>query len=387
MTLEDVARIVNYSKGHLSKIERGDKSPSASLARQCDALFETGGRLGRLADPRNTSAARGGRMARRDVLATGAGSLLAVTVVGGEKDPRAGGPAAPPVAVFQDQLRLMRWLGQSNAPAALLPQLRTQAAAVTALAAQASGSTRTSLLVIAARFTEYAGWMAQEAGDVAGALGWTAKAVELAQAGGDDHLADYALVRRALIALYNGAARETIALSRRAQESAVPPRIRGLAAQHEAQGHALEGDEKECLKGLDRARDLLTASTAATDTPVLGPTHLPDPVAMVTGWCLHDLGRPRKAAEVLDRECLRIPPHALRTRARYGMRRALAHAASGEVERSCEVARELLGFVDLAPSATIQSDVRRLDRELSRYRAHPTVRDLRPALVSALAAG
>ncbi|MFI6855649.1 helix-turn-helix domain-containing protein [Streptomyces sp. NPDC050416] len=47
-TLEYVARRVNYSKGHLSKVERGDKKPTEALARRCDALFRTGGRLERL---------------------------------------------------------------------------------------------------------------------------------------------------------------------------------------------------------------------------------------------------------------------------------------------------------------------------------------------------
>jgi DNA-binding XRE family transcriptional regulator len=384
-TLEYVARKVNYSKGHLSKVERGDKKPTEALARRCDALFHTGGRLEHLLEtPESTETGR--LQGRREVLVTGVGSLVAATM------PGLGGPARvvdamlPPIALFQDQLQQMRTLGQTSAPAALLVPLRERVATITRMAARSSGNARAELLVIAARFAEYAGWMAQEADDVTGALGWTAQAVELARVGGDEDLEDYALVRRALVALYDNDARETVALVQKAQRSSVPPRIRGLASQRAAQGHALAGDETACLNELDRARALLAHDDALSHGPVLGPTNLADPVSMVTGWCLHDLGRPREAAEVLDRECLRIPPHAVRTRVRYGLRRALAHSASGEIERACEVARELLVFVGIAPSATIRADVRQLDRELGRSRSHPTVRQLRPALAHAMAA-
>lgn len=175
--------------------------------------------------------------------------------------------------------------------------------------------------------------MAQEAGDSGAALGWTGEAAELAHAGGDPYLGSYAFVRRALVTLYGGDAAGTVALARRAQSSKLPPRIRGLAAQREAQGHALIGDEHNCLRSLDRARELLDSDDARSGAePVIGTTHVSDPAAMTTGWCLYDLGRPKAAAEVLDREYRRLPPHALRTRARYGFRKALAHAASGEAD-------------------------------------------------------
>ena len=384
MTLEFVSGNVHYSKGHLSKVERGGKKPTESLARRCDVLFGTGGRLRRLLD--TPESIDGGRLpGRREVLATGVGSLVAATMPGRGGSSCVADATLPPITLFQDQLQQMRMLGQTSAPATLLVPLRAQVATITRMAAESSANARAELLVIAARFAEYAGWMAQEAGDGTGALGWTVQAVELAQAGGDEDLADYALVRRALIALYNNEARETVELVQPAQRSGVLPRIRGLATQRAAQGHALAGDENACLRELDRARSLLTHDDAMSDGPVLGSTNLADPVSMVTGWCLHDLGRHREAAEVLDRECLRIPPHAVRTRIRYGLRRALAHSASGEIEHACRVARELLVLFGLAPSATVRADVRQLDRELGRSRAHPAVRELRPALAQAMA--
>ncbi|MEU7644448.1 helix-turn-helix transcriptional regulator [Streptomyces huasconensis] len=383
-TLEYVSRKVNYSKGHLSKVERGHKKPTVSLARRCDSLFSTGGRLSRLlATPNPLQTDRG--QDRREVLSAGMGSLVAVTMGTQAAEPRAVDVSQPPIARFQDQLQQMRMLGQTNAPHTLLVPLRAQARTITRMAARSSGRTRSALLVTAARFAEYAGWMAQEAGDVAGALNWTAQAVELAQAGGDTDLADYAMIRRALVALYQQDADGTVALARQAQRSTVAPQIRRMAAQRVAQGHALGGNETACLNELDRARSFASRSELPGDGWLLGPTHLADPVSMVTGWCLHDLGRHRDAADILDRECGRIPHHAVRTRVRYGLRRALAHSAAGEVDKACEVAWDLLLFVDIAPSATVHGDVVQLDRELRRFRSHPAVRELRPVLADAAA--
>ncbi|MET9203688.1 helix-turn-helix domain-containing protein [Streptomyces bacillaris] len=387
MTLKQLAEVTTYSTGHLSKIERGVNPPTMSLAQCCDAYFNAGGRLRRLFSAEDQSAGSRPRPARRRVIVTGVGSLIAARMADGGGSGYVGDQDPPPGALFQEQLHQMKRLGQSLAPGAMLPVLRSQASTVTALASRTTGSSRAGLLITASRFAEYIGWMAQENGDETTALRATAEAVELAQAGGDTDLADYALVRRALVTYYNGDAPRTIALARQAQRSAAPPRVRGLAAQREAQGHALAGDERACRRALERARDLLAADVDPSAGPVLGTTQLKDPVSMVEGWCLHDLGRPRQAADVLERQCRRIAPHALNTRARYGLRHALALAASGEIERSCETARELLAFMSVVPSATVRTDVRRLDREWSRFRGNPVVRGLRPALANVLGAG
>jgi hypothetical protein len=112
--------------------------------------------------------------------------------------------------------------------------------------------------------------------------------------------------------------------------------------------------------------------------------NLTDPVAMITGWCLYDLGRPGEAAEILDCEVARVPLHALRSCTRYGVRRALAHAAAGEVEHACEIAESLLSGVWLVGSATIRTDLRRLARTLSRFRTIRSVRELSPRLAASL---
>ncbi|MGA5495715.1 helix-turn-helix domain-containing protein [Streptomyces cinereoruber] len=392
LTLTEFSVALNYDKGHLSKVERGERSASPELARRCDAFLGADGELQRLvvrteADSDTSEAPAGQRrwlVGRRAVLSAGTGVLIDFGLkLGGQALSSADDPLLGSYRMQFDQLRK---LGQSTAPEILLPLLETQTRVIAGLASDARSASRTPVLLLASRFAEFTGWMAQEAGDSDAALGWTGEAVELARAGGDPYLGSYALVRRALITMYGGDAAGTVTLARRAQSSELPTRIRGLAAQREAQGHALVGNEVDCLRSLDRARELLAADDALNGAePVMGTSHVSDPAAMSTGWCLYDLGRPKAAAEVLDRECRNLPPHALRTRARYGFRRALAHAASGEVEQACTIAGELLGVMPAVPSATVNTDVRRLARELSRFRSSRTVRDLQPALARVLA--
>ncbi|MCZ0981135.1 helix-turn-helix transcriptional regulator [Streptomyces diastatochromogenes] len=394
LTLTEFSVALNYDKGHLSKVERGERSASPELARRCDAFLGANGALQRLVAPTGTDSGAGAAssptdpsrwlVGRREVLSAATGALIDLGLkLGGQAVASTDDPLLPSFRMQFDQLRQ---LGQSTAPKVLLPLLETQTRMITGLAADARSPHRAATLLLASRFAEFTGWMAQEAGNSDAALGWTGEAAELARAGGDPHLGSYSLVRRALVTMYAGDATSTIALARRAQSSGLPPRIRGLAAQREAQGHALVGDEAACLRSLDRARKLLADDDARDDAePVIGTSHVSDPAAMSTGWCLHDLGRPKAAAEVLDREYRRLPPHALRTRARYGFRRSLAHAASGEVEHACTIAAELLSVMPAVPSATVNSDIRRLSRELSRFRSNRAVRDLQPALARVLA--
>jgi transcriptional regulator with XRE-family HTH domain len=391
LTLTEFSVALNYDKGHLSKVERGERFASPELARRCDAFLGANGELQRLAispetEPDTTEAPAtqsSWLVRRRSLLVAGTGSLIDLGLkLGGQTF----SPADPLLPSLRSQFDQLRKLGQSTAPKVLLPLLETQTRMVAGLAADTPSTTRLPALLLASRFAEFTGWIAQEAGDSGAALDWTFEAAELARAGGDPYLGSYALVRRALVTLYDGDAAGTVALARSAQSDELPPRIRGLAAQREAQGHALVGNERDSLHSLDRARELLDSDDARSgNDPVIGTTHVSDLAAMTNGWCLYDLGRPKAAADVLDRECRRLPPNALRTRARYGIRRSLAHAASGEVEHACTIAGELLGVMPAVPSATVNSDVRRLARELSRFRSSRAVHDLQPALARVLA--
>ncbi|WP_433466341.1 helix-turn-helix domain-containing protein [Spirillospora sp. CA-128828] len=412
LSLGGLARIVHYSKGYLSKIETGRKPPGVDLARRCDAALGTGGRLSELVGPASPENATSGvappgdqtaedeawvmslaprgpgwfaPMSRRAALSTGAAALLTLEV-----NPSGGSAAMrqePTYDTFAAMFELHRRLGRTMSPAAVLPSLIAQTHTLRELAAAARPPARNRLLLLAARYAEFTGWMAQEAGHDQAATWWTRTAVSMAEAAGDHEFAAHGLVRTALVAMLQEDAAQTVELAGLAQaDTRVSPRVRGLAALREAQGHALAGDDRRCHRALDRAAALLdrAQSTGQDGGLALGPASVADMGPVVTGWCLYDLGRPAMAAQILDDQVPRMPAGAERARARFGARRALAHAAAGELDHACHLVGLVLDDIELVDSATIRVDLRRLSRTLTRWRDHAPVRELQPRLAAAL---
>lgn len=374
LSLAQLALIVHYSKAQLSKVERGINTPSRDLARLCDAALEANGELVSLARPERSS--------RRQLLA--AGALAAPAICLGSGAVSSNGGHADLTRIFSGQLDHFRKLGQATDPAILVPVLSGQLTVIQKVVAHANHRTSQPLLIIASRYAEYTGWLVQETGTDLGALRWTRLAIDLANAAGDSHFAAYGLVRHALMTMYRGDAGQTTQLAERAQASALPPRIRGLAAAREAQGHAIAGDYNSTMHALDRASALLSIATPDAGQPVIGTANLVDPAEMVRGWCLYDLGRPRDAARIINRQLATIPEGATRAQARYGVRRALAHAAAGDIDHACRLTGGLLDDLMRIRSATISTDVRALARTLGRHQKNPAVRDLLPRLGTAL---
>lgn len=258
---------------------------------------------------------------RRHLVAAGAASVVSL----GLGSPTAYADGTRLIDSSRSLFDHLRHLGQSTDPGLLLPTLIAQTHSVRDLARDAGAHTRGELLKLAPlrgiHRVARTGDGRRTRGTVVDRPGRGAGGSRM----GDRDLAAYALVRRALVTFYRDDHVRTVELARQAQAAQPPPRIAGLAAQQEAQGHALAGDRDACTAALDRARELLERAADEPDAPLIGSA-LNDPVSMITGWCLHDLGQPQRAAELLDREVERIPAHAVRNQARYGLRRALAHA-------------------------------------------------------------
>lgn len=396
LTLTQLGRMVSYSKSQLSKVERGIKEPSRELVRLCDAALNADGELtglanekaagppadDREADNRGTRPSQDdqdwpGALSRRHLIEAGV-VLTSAFRIGRDVAPAQLDDSTLP-AIFRSIFDQYRRLGQAADSARLLPALAEQINVLQGLCRAARPQTRSKLLVLAARYAEYAGWLAQESGQEEATLWWTRRAGDLALAGGDRRFASYGLVREALVWMYRDDATWTVDLARQAQETATSRRVQGLAAQREAQGHALAGDYNACMRALDRAGTLLR-QPPEDPGPAIGTTNLADPAEMVRGWCLYDLGRPRAAADVLDVQIRAVPDEALRTHVRYGARRALAYAAAGEIEHACQLSTGLFDACPWLGSATITKDLRALARTLSRHPRNPAVREIAPKL-------
>lgn len=399
MSMGELARRINYSKSHVSKIENGIKRPNLMLAKLCDVALETGGALTALvpatekADIRPTGDERvwvmeldeSGELrfdqtSRRHVLA-GAGTMLGFALHRGAR------PAVDEqvVAGLRSSFDQLRALGRIVGPAVVLGQVIALVHTMRTLAADDDPEPgRSELLLLAARGAEYAGWLSQELDNDRAALWWTDRAVGFAAAAGDRDLANYALVRRAELALYRQDAIGTVSLARQAQaDPDITPRVLGLAARCEAQGHALAGDQDGCQSALDRAAGFLAVEDP-DGAAALGSTSVPNELDLARGWALFDLGRPGHAAEVLDHAVAQIPDSARRARARFGARRALAYAQNGDVDRACVLAGQVLDDTAHVDSATVRQDLRQLARLLARWRDVESVREIYPTLTAAL---
>jgi transcriptional regulator with XRE-family HTH domain len=411
MSIGELARRINYSKGYLSRIENDLQRPTPMLARLCDHLLDTGGELfssiraASAPEPVTSGEGRAERGGDLDddlvVLAFDDRELRVQwlprpTLIAGRGffgDPlvRGSRPRTDPatVDVLWTAFKGLRVLGTMTSPVVVLGQTITQLNSARMLARDSEEPVRGELRLLSSRLAEYAGWMTQEAGDEAGALRWTERAVGLAEAGQDPRLASFALYRRAELAMYRFDAIGTIELARRAQlDPAAGPRILGLAAQCEAQGHALAGDHEAYQVAIDRAAELLAMPEPDPDPgPPLGSNSVADQVPLVAGWSLCELGRPAEAAALLDEHVAAIPPTARRARTRFGARRALAHAQNGDVDTACAVLRDVLTDAAHVDSATIRIDLRQLSRILRRWHGHEAVRELQPELMTLLHPG
>lgn len=407
LSLAELARRVHYTKGYLSKVETGSKAASAALARLCDVEVGADGTLAALVSPRPGRDPARGRagggdqvwllhlspdgasrftpLDRREALAADRGSLLGMAT--SPPRPRHAIDHRSVVASLADAFGRIRHVGQQTGPGVVLPLVIAHGHAVRTLARSGPTANHDALVKLGARCAEYAGWLAQECGDTDGALWWTDNAVRIADEAGDPDMAANALARRALIALYRSDALETIALARRAQtHHQVSTRIRGLAALHEAQGHALAGHQAACEQALERGTTLLADDDTGRDARdlALGPISVPDIAALVRGWCYHDLGQPIKAIEVLEPEIGRIPGTSRRAYARFATRLALAYAAAGEVEQACFQTDRVTDAAAAADSATIRADLSHLARALTRWPTHEQARATRLCLTELL---
>jgi Helix-turn-helix domain len=410
LTLAQLAGLVHYSKAQISKVERGMKPPSRDLARLCDSVLQAHGALASLIQPVDPQAgwmspqsegvrardgadgwmielSAGGQsrihpMSRRRIISAEM-LLFPGTLISNDSAAWNTG-SAEPAGIFRTLFEQYRQLGQVTDPGFLVPTLVAQTHALQELSKASAKRTSKDLLVLASRYAEYIGWLVQETGNDLAALWWTRRAMDLANASGDPGFAAYGHVRHALVTLYRGDADTTIQLARAAEMTGASQRVRGLAALREAQGHALACDHDASMLALERASTLLSAREAEVEQPLVGTSNLADPAEMVRGWCLLDLGRPRVAAEVLDQQLATVPKSAIRTRLRYGTRRALAYAAAGEVDHACELAAGLLEDAACIRSATIAKDLQALARTLGRYPKNKSVRDLAPRLGTTL---
>ncbi len=237
------------------------------------------------------------------------------------------------------------------------------------------GRDRDELLVIGARTAEFLGWLNQDLGDFDQALYWSDRAMEWAQEAGDDVMAAYVLFRKSNQATARRDAQKAISLARAAQRAAgATLRIRALAAQQEAQGHTLMGNQRFAQAKFDEAHELAAEpddshADDALDLAYCTPTY----IEMQRANCLIELGDPRTAVGMFEAELQALPPIYRNDQGVYLSRLARAYAVSGEPEQAATAADRALSIALDTESARAMSELSSAGAALRRWSTVPEV--------------
>jgi tetratricopeptide (TPR) repeat protein len=265
-------------------------------------------------------------------------------------------------------------------PQLQLPTVASHFDLVERLLKVAGGSSRADLFALRTRYAEFAGWLHQDSGHWSAAVWWTERALSSAQETGDELMTSYILVKKSQQAGSEEDVRLAIAYARAAQASpSLTATVRAVALQEEAQGLARLGEADECHRKLDQA---LMLAGKASEVDQEGPARycIPEFIELARANCLLEMGRPRQAIEIFERELARLPSHHYRDRGVYLGQLAVAHAVEREPEPAVVRGREAHDVARATRSNRIFRELKKLNVKLEPWAAQPDVTELRRSL-------
>ncbi|MFD2768405.1 helix-turn-helix domain-containing protein [Micromonospora eburnea] len=275
-------------------------------------------------------------------------------------------------------------------PRVLLPAITAHADTIEQLARDASGQSLDDLLQVGAGYAEFAGWLHQDAGDAEAATAWYRRALEWAEASQDDRMAAFVLTRRAVqaIGVRNGAHAARLANAAQRDRGAETIRIRAIAAQTEALGHAVHGVGSEADRALDVAEMLLddggAASPAEGDPSDGRYCDLRLYLKISRAKCHLELGRASAAVSAFTAVLDNLPPDYHRDRGQYLSRLAQAYVLAGSPEEACACAEESFAIAVTTGSSRTLNDLRNLLGQLRPWASSQAVVKLRGLLATAV---
>jgi hypothetical protein len=112
------------------------------------------------------------------------------------------------------------------------------------------------MLRFACQFTEFSGWIFQDAGDLACAMRWTDRALDYALELGDQRVIAYTLMRKAMIATESGDPARGLGIANSGLEykDALTPRLRAVILRQRSYSNATFGRSHRFSERLRRSR-------------------------------------------------------------------------------------------------------------------------------------
>jgi hypothetical protein len=267
-------------------------------------------------------------------------------------------------------------------PVEALPSALSVIAAIEASARRVSLPVRRDLLCLAARGSEFAGWLYRDAGAFDQATYWYDRATEWAQEAGSAQLQGYVLLRRSQMAYDVRDGLRTLTLAQAAQEGLwhLPTRMRAEVAQQEALGLAMVGESAPTvLTKLDDARGLLDQA-ADDEGSSLGASLSDATLNLRVSVCYIEVGWPARAAELLG-GVIETGTLSRRDEGFFRARHSVALTLCGEPDEAARV-----GLASLqAATATSSQRTRRVLGEvaarLTPWTDRPAVQTFREAVL------
>jgi transcriptional regulator with XRE-family HTH domain len=307
-----------------------------------------------------------------------------------------GAPAGlPPLAVpcvgreptpeLVDHLdRLFRELARGDnslGGAAVLAAAECEARALPALAGRASESVKTDLLRLAGRFAEFCGWLRQDLGDMRAALQWSDLGLRLAQEGQDREQMAYVLMRKSNLASDLGRGREALDFAEAALDvgAELSPQSRAAILRQRALGHALGGNNKECMADVAAAFDALTRFKGVDDRASYVTEGF---IASEAALCLRHLRTPSAGESFLRPRLASWPQDIPRDRGHALARLAVALVAGGQLEEGADVLSLAAAVAKPTASARLRMEVKQVGQFLPRRSGVAKVEEVKAAVAA-----
>lgn len=222
----------------------------------------------------------------------------------------------------------------------------------------ATGALRVELLGVESRWTEFAAFLAGDAGQWRPRAAYTDRAARLAEAADDPDTAALAWMRRSQWAIEAGDGRRAVAFAEAAlRVPGASEATRGRCDLRAALGHALAGDAAVCQRHLDAARPL----EERCGTP--GAATLYN-VRSYEARCWLWM-QPSKAIPLYESALSEWPRDEPRCRGVHHGRLALAYAVTGERDWAEAEGRKALVILRSTGSSAIRADLKRLGAVLN----------------------
>jgi hypothetical protein len=331
-----LARAVGHDPGYVSRVINGRKPAGPDIARRLDAALQAGGAV-----------------------------IASATAADSAPRARTGmeGPVAPElVDYFRSQLAGHYTADMYLGPRHLIPTVTTQAELITNLASAADATVRRGLLDTGTAYAALLGWLHQDAGDLTASARWRDVTLSLAHRSGDPQLISYALTNKAMLALDTGDGGAVVDYSQAAlrDEHRLAPKVRVLALQHQAHGHAMTGNRAAA----DRLLDTAAAITGRVDDDYEWGNacrRTPHYVEVQRATCYGRTGSSRDAADAAalwDQIMDTMPEQARRDNAVFLARQAGALAVIPDPDRAVSLAADAAAAVTPTGSARLRKELR-----------------------------